>query len=235
MKNKIGIIGGSGAFATSHLLQKINEYSVTLNNALDDADFLNTVIISTPYNYLNFKGESKYDTYNNLLINVHDLEKIGCNIIVFACNTLYQFFSRINNDKMNQDSIILNLPQLVCHFIDKEETKIGILCSEKTRELNIYQPFLNKNQKLIYPTNEFQQSINYCIRSVIQNKIDKQTKQVMDICLLSLFEQNVDSVIIGCTELSIIKPQKINKPIYDSVDLLAIFLNTNLKEKNESL
>ena len=46
---------------------------------------------------------------------------------------------------------------------------------------------------------------------------------------ISALIKNVDSVILGCTELSILKPKPINKKIYDSVELLAIYLNQNFK------
>ena len=87
----------------------------------------------------------------------------------------------------------------------------------------------NLNKTLIYPPINIQSSVNFCINSVIKNDINKQTKQIFDICLYSLFEKNVDSVILGCTELSILKPKPINKKIYDSVELLAIYLNQNFK------
>lgn len=231
MKNKIGIIGGSGAFATSFLLQKINEYSTHIHKSKTDSDFLHTVTVSTPLTHLDFKGNSQKDTFSHLLANLHSLEDMGCNIVVMACNTLHEYWEQLNSHKKLQSTIVLNLPQVVTSFVDKEEKRIGILCSEKCRSLDIYKPFLEINgQKLVYPSLEVQQIINHCINSVIQHDNDKKFKQLLDVSLYSLFEQNVDSVILGCTELSILKPVKMNRNLYDSVELLAIFLNQHFKE-----
>lgn len=231
MKNKIGIIGGSGAFATSFLLQKINEYSVIMYKSKTDQDFLHTVTVSTPLTHLDFRGNSHKDTLKNLLDNVHQLESIDCNIIVLACNTLHEYWQYLNENKRFEHTIILNLPQIVSSFVDKKEKKIGILCSEKCRMLDIYKPYLQENnQEIFYPSFEVQQTVNYCINSVIQNDQSKHFKQLLDISLYSLFEQEVDSVILGCTELSILKPSKVHRNIYDSVELLAIFLNQHFKE-----
>lgn len=230
MKYKIGIIGGSGAFATSHLSQKINEISVIMYGAKSDADFLDTVTVSTPYSFLDYKGNSTKSTVDNLLKTLNQLESIGCNVIVMACNTLHQYWSYLNNHKLNENTILLHLPQIVSSFIESDEETIGLLCSEQSRFIDIYKPHLiDLNKTLIYPPINIQSSVNFCINSVIKNDINKQTKQIFDICLYSLFEKNVDSVILGCTELSILKPKPINKKIYDSVELLAIYLNQNFK------
>lgn len=231
MKNKIGIIGGSGAFATSFLLQKINEYSVHMYKSKTDQDFLHTVTVSTPLTHLDFRGNSHKDTLKHLLDNVHQLESIDCNIIVMACNTLHEYWQYLNENKRSEHTIILNLPQIVCSFVDKSDKRVGVLCSEKSRMLDIYKPYLEKHEhQLVYPSFEIQQSINYCINSVIQNDHSKQFKQLLDISLYSLFEQEVDSVILGCTELSILKPPKMHRTLYDSVELLAIYLNQHFKE-----
>lgn len=231
MHNIIGIIGGSGAFATSFLLQKINEYSVLLHNAKKDSDFLHTITITTPLNYLDYKGNSDSDTLPHLLKNVHDLEKIDCNVIVMACNTLHQYHNQLLIQKKHNDTIILNLPQVVCSFLQPSYKKIGILCSEKSRLLNIYQNFIDKNnQEIIYPSKEVQDNINYCINSVIAYDNSFKVKKLLELAIDSLFERNVDCVILGCTELSIIKPLKSTRNIYDSVELLAIFLNQHFKE-----
>lgn len=231
MHNIIGIIGGSGAFATSYLLQKINEYSVFLHKAKNDSDFLHTITITTPFTYLDYKGNSQKDTFSHLLKNVHDLENIGCNIIVMACNTLHQYHNQLVAQKIKPHTVILNLPQVVCSFLNISDKKIGILCSEKSRLLNIYDDFIDKdNQQIVYPSLEVQESINYCINSVIEYDNRIKFKKLLDLAIDSLFQQNVDCVILGCTELSILKPVKTTRNIYDSVELLAIFLNQHFKE-----
>lgn len=230
MKYKIGIIGGSGAFATSYLLQKINETSVAMYGSKNDSEFLDTVTVSTPYSFLDYKGQSTKATIENLIKIMHQLETIDCNVIVMACNTLHQYWSVLNNKKLKNDTVLLHLPKIVAGFIENDEENIGVLCSEQSRFLDIYKSPLNDyNKKIVYPPINIQSSINFSINSVIQNNINKQTKQIFDICLYSLFEKNVDSVILGCTELSILKPKPINKKIYDSVELLAIYLNQNFK------
>lgn len=236
MEHKIGIIGGSSAFATSFLLQKINEYSVYIHKSKNDNDFLHTVTVSTPFTHLDFKGNSQKDTLKHLLDNLHELEDIKCNVIIMACNTLHEYWEKLNSLKKNESTILLNLPQIVTSFVDVKEKRIGVLCSERCRQLDLYKPFLEmNNQKIIYPDMSIQQTINYCINSVIINDTSKQYKQLMDISLYKLFEQDVDSIILGCTELSLLKPPKINKTIYDSVELLAIFLNQHFKKQNENL
>lgn len=231
MHNIIGIIGGSGAFATSYLLQKINEYSVLLHKAKSDSDFLHTVTVTTPLTNIDYKGNSKNNIFSHLLENVHKLENFGCNVIVMACNTLHQYHQQLVLQKLNNHTIILNLPEVVCSFLDTSHTKIGVLCSEKSRLLNIYQDFIDNNtQQIVYPSDKIQQSINYCINSVIENDNRTQFKQLLNLAIDSLFEQNVDCVILGCTELSILKPLKSIRNVYDSVELLAIFLNQHFKE-----
>lgn len=230
MKNKIGIIGGSGALATSFLLQKINEYSVVIHKSKTDSDFLHTVTISTPLTHLDFKGNSQKDTLSHLRDNLHQLEDMGCNVIVMACNTLHEYWETLNKSRKNEQTILLNLPQIITSLVEPTEKRIGVLCSEKCRQLDLYKPFLElNNQKIVYPDMTIQQAVNTCINSVLQHDTKKEYRQLMDISIYKLFEQDVDSIILGCTELSILKPQKINKTIYDSVELLAIFLNQHFK------
>lgn len=230
MTNKIGIIGGSGAFATSFLLQKINEYSAYIYKSKTDSDFLHTVTISTPHTNLDAKRNSQKDTFMCLLSNLHELEDMNCNVIVIACNSLHEHWESLNSARKNENTVLLNLPQIVSSFVEKDEKTIGILCSDRCRELELYKPLLKlNNQRILYPTQQIQDTITDCIKSVTMNDTRKQFKHLMDISLYSLFEQNVDSVIIASAELSIIKPIRVNKNLYDSVDLLAIFLNENYK------
>ena len=88
MKYKIGIIGGSGAFATSYLLQKINETSVAMYGSKNDSEFLDTVTVSTPYSFLDYKGQSTKATIENL-IKISNIIKT-CSIAAFC----YAFFLR---------------------------------------------------------------------------------------------------------------------------------------------
>lgn len=231
MNHKIGIIGGSGAFATSFLLQKINEYSVLLHQAKSDSDFLHTVTITTPFTNLDYKGYSLENSFSHVLNNVHDLESIGCNIIVMACNTLHQYWHKLTLHKRKSNTIILNLPEIVCSFMEQPEQRVGILCSQQTRELNIYEQFLTQqNKHIVYPSLQIQDKINTCINSVISNQNIVESKHNLELASDSLFQQNIDCVILGCTELSIIKPTKTVRNIYDSVELLALFLNQHFKE-----
>lgn len=233
MKHKIGIIGGSGALATSFLLYKINEYSTHIHHSKTDSDFLHTVTISTPFTHVDFQGNSQPDTLLHLVENLHDLEDISCNVIVMACNTIHEYWTTINDHKKNDNTLLLNLPQVVTSFIDKNHKKIGILCSEKSKELNLYESFLDpdNHQTLVYPDHHIQHTINECINAVIRYDTHPQYKELLHMAIDSLLAQNVDCVILGCTELSLLKPTNFNpQKIYDSVELLAIFLNQNFKD-----
>ncbi len=231
-KDTIGIIGGSGAFATSYLLQKINEYSVLMHQASNDQDFLHTITISTPFTALNHQGFPSKNTLHHLIQLLHQLESIDCNIIVLACNTLHQYWENLNQAKIHSSTTILHLPQIVSSYVSSKDKIVGILSSEQTRLLQLYEPFLQFHQKLIYVPLKIQSKINDCIQSVIQNKIDVQIQQNFHDCLAYLFDNQVDSIILGCTELSILKKFITYPKIYDSVELLAMYLNQYFSGKS---
>lgn len=235
MKYKIGIIGGNGAFATSHLVNKIHEFSVSLYGAKTDADFLDIVTISTPSIFVDNQGNTNQKTVDNLIKVFKQLENIECNVIVIACNTLHQYWHLLDKNKQS-NTIFLNLPYIVSSFLKKNENQIGIISSEQTRLLNIYDPFLSINYKnIIYPEKKIQKLVNICIQEAIENKINTKNQKYFNQIVSSMFEKNIHSLILGCTELSLFYQKEKHKKVYDSIDLLAIYLNQHFKGSYESL
>lgn len=221
--DKIGIIGGSGAIASSFLLKRINELSVTFRNAKNDNDFFDIVLIQTSENGLDEQGNLTEKTRDNLLKNIHHLEMMDCDVIAIACNTVHYHYDYLNSLKKNEKTEIINLPELVYSFVPDKKT-VGILCSSQSRKskLGVYSEgiFLNDHE---------QEFLDSCISAVIENKISEKNISDFEKCLGFLKDKGAKSVILGCTELTFYRNKIDDIDIYDSVELLSFYLNVRGK------
>ena len=222
MKYDLGIIGGLGPLASSYLYEMITKKS----NAKKDQDHLNIILLSHPSipdrtKYILKKSDNSPLPY--LIEDAKLLEKLGVKMISIPCNTSCYFHEELQK-KINIP--INNLIKNTVKYIKEKNIKnVAILATKGTIKSILYQKELEKkNINYITPN---QDKIMEIIYDYI--KTGKEvTKEIFDECIKDI---KTDAFILGCTELSLLKP-KLN--LTDNfIDPLEIEVDNILKYFNK--
>ena len=172
------------------------------------------------------KNLKKYkNVLKSLIAGCRLLQKNKCKFIVMPCNTAHYWHKDI------QKSIkipILSMPKEVFLYTKKtckNNSKIGILCTEATLETKVYNKYFDKNFSLISPSKSIQKkSVNKAINLVKMGKV-KDAERALKPAVNYLLKKNCKKIILGCTEIPIaIFAYKSFKKVKES----KIFIDPNL-------
>ena len=218
----IGILGGMGTQAGLDFCNKLAK----LNKGKTDQQYPLFVL----YNKSNIPGRPenlhKYNkVLKSLLAGCKFLEKSKCKYIVIPCNTAHYWF----DDLQKKTKIhIMSMPKEVYIYAEKtckQNSKIGILCTEATLSTKIYNKYFDKNYKLLSPNKPLQKkSVNKAIHLVKMGKV-KDAEKVLRPAVKYLLKMKCKKIILGCTEIPIaIFAYKSFKKVKES----RIFIDPNL-------
>ncbi|MBE6827076.1 MAG: aspartate/glutamate racemase family protein [Ruminococcaceae bacterium] len=218
----LGVLGGVGPLATIYFADLV----VKMTDAKTDQEHIAMVIL----NHSSIPDRTEYildkSKPNPLPVMVRDakvLEEDGCSYIVIPCNTAHYFYDEIQKSVNVPIINILEETVKYCESTVPGIKKIGVLATEGTVKSESYQRIINKHSlECVLPDGEDQRSL----MNIIYNQV--KAGQEVDIfefqrIIGNLKKQGCDAVILGCTELSIIKKDfNIDRPdIVDSMECLA--------------
>lgn len=203
MEKRIGIIGGMGPMASQLFYKMVTEHTV----AAKDQDHVRLIVLSDSgmpdRTGAILSGEIE-EVKARMLADAKLLENAGCSALCVTCNTAHFFVDLIKNE--------VGVPFI--HMIDETSKKmaekfpggtIGIMATDGTIKTELYQKALKKYGLTPFkPSAEVQKLVMHEIYDCIKagkpydadawQKIEKEFK-----------DNNCDSVLLACTELSVIK------------------------------
>ncbi len=215
----LGIIGGLGPMATVCLLELL----VRMTEARRDQDHLNAVVYhqpSIPDRTAYILGKSRDNPLPALLSLAEKLngQELGC--VIMPCNTAHYFYDDLS---AALKAPLLHIIRETAAYLKKAGIKTaGIMATEGTIACGLYQKELSAldirwtlpqegNQKLVMELIYDQVKAG---RAVEMTKFHQVTAQ--------LFQQGADCVILGCTELSVIKKtEDVGPRCLDALEVLA--------------
>lgn len=215
---KIGIIGGAGPEAGSLLFTTIVRL-YQQQGSWKDNDFPQMVLLNYPFSEMLVQADKNILT-QELQDAVNQLESIGCEIIVIACNTLHVFVPFIKF-KAQFFSIVDSV------LAEAEKRKINSALFIGTLTSSFTHLYNNKKIKII--DLEFL-AINDLIESILKNQYSEESAYLLS-KIINQKKSTFDAIILGCTEFSVLHqkyPLKTNKIILDSTELLARVILKNV-------
>ena len=215
----LGILGGLGPMSTVYFYELLTAHT----QAQTDADHIDLIIssrASTPDRTAFLLGRSKDDPFPAMREELHRLKNAGAELLVIPCNTAHTFYEKL---QAASDAPILNIiEQTVAHLKRGGIKQFGLLATEGTVRSGAYQHFCKSNQiTCILPTDEEQAEISaFIYRDIKQNRpVDMERFfKIAD----ALRARGCERLVLGCTELSLLKKQGLSDEIYvDSLEVLA--------------
>lgn len=215
----LGILGGIGPEASAVFYYKLIKEIQKRKLVEKNSDFPRIVMNSIPAKELFSCSKDKIHL-KEYLEGIKDLNNNKVNLITIVCNTAYNY---LNELKRISNSQIINLIEEVKRRIDKKKRYL-ILASSSTINSNIYS-FKGIDIKL--PSKTEMRIIDDLIFNYnLGKKVKKNYRQLIPLIVSSIKEKR--TIILGCTELSLIFGRKLSNKL-DTFDILIESTLNNLK------
>ena len=221
MKNiTVGVLGGLGPMASVYFYEMV----VNMTDAKTDQEHVDMIITNratTPDRTAFIVGDSNEDPSNVLVDDAKKLEKYGVDFIVMTCNTAHYFYEKIA--KSINIPLVNIVEETIKHAKATNHKKLGILATTGNVQTNLYQDMCKKYdiEFLVLDKNRQSKIMEIIYDDIKSGKPGNMDKfnSIVDY----LKENNCDGVILGCTELSILKnDNNLNGDFYiDSLEVLA--------------
>ncbi len=219
-RKTLGVIGGVGPLATAYFMEKV----VDLTESDTDQQNVDMIVLnhcSIPDRTAYILDRTKENPGPAMARDARTLEKMGVGAIVIPCNTAYYFCDEI--------SAGLSVPFLNMISLSAEELKragakcVGVMATTGTIQTGLFQSALEKlGLKSVVPCEQDQNKIMRIIYNEVKANLPV-TIEDFYAAASHLKERGCDRIILGCTELSVIKERfNLSKTYIDSLDILAV-------------
>jgi aspartate racemase len=242
----LGIGGGVGPMAGVGLHIKVIENTITdgtdqthftvhhlsqSEDLLDRTKFLNGEITENPGN-----GMAKVMSS----LQASTMEYGGTAVAGVPCNTFHapaiwdQFVLKLQEENIDQVVKVVHMLEETVSYIKESVsgvTKIGLMSTTGTRNVRVYHELLESDYTVIEVPWEMQDELHDSIYNTewgIKAQSSPVTQQVTDnfnTYVNNLIEQGAQAVILGCTEIPLVLPERYfngtDIPLVDPVDALA--------------
>ena len=219
MPQTLGILGGLGPMATVYFYDMLVRHT----KATCDQDHLDVIIssrASTPDRTSYILGQSTENPFDIMARDAQRLVTFGADVLAIPCNTAHYFYDRLNE---TISVPILNMvEETVLEAKARGCCRVGILATSGTVQTGTYSRMCERHGlEFVCPDESRQQDLmNVIYGDIKQGKRPDMARffAVAD----SLKRQGCTRVILGCTELSIIKKdEKLDAFYLDSMSVLA--------------
>lgn len=216
---KLGIIGGLGPLATAYFMQRIIEFT----DAATDQDNIEMIIYNCPSipDRTGFiLGNSNESPLPKILELAQNLEKQNVDYIAMPCITAHYFHDQL------ADSVFVpvsnGIKEAAQYLSEKGIKRVGIMATDGTARMHLFDSvFKDYDIQCIYPNQQAQG----LVMDIIYN--DVKAGQPVEMSEFNsvknqLLEAGAEVVILGCTELSIVKRDNdVGPKVIDIIDVLA--------------
>ena len=167
---------------------------------------------------------------DQLIAGVRKLEQAGSECIVIPCMTVHYFYHDMQ--KAVRIPILHMVEEIVKRVQAARITKVGLLTSESSQRLRLYESALHAHGiQALHVSQTQQQALNEIIFQVMKGVQGPLDTACLKSVIADLCAQGAESIIIGCTELPLAITQKdVAVPLLDSLQIMAeVSLSHSLK------
>lgn len=198
----LGVLGGLGPAASAYFLEMVTEHTKAECDQ-DHIDLLLSSRASTPDRTAFITGKSDKNPLPVMIRDARYLESCNVSAIVIPCNTAHYFIDEIRHAvSVPVPSIIT---ETVAHIKRAGYKKAGILATDGTLRARSYQIECEREGvEWEVPSAEDQSALMELIYGDVKRGDKIDFDKFRAVCK-NLFDKGCDTLILGCTELSLIK------------------------------
>ncbi len=216
---KLGVIGGLGPMATAYFLELV----VRMTDAARDQDHLDMIIFntpSTPDRTAYILGRSMVSPVGPMIATGRSLAELGADVIAIPCITAQYFYDELA--EAISRPILHTIRETAEHLRQCGVRAAGIAATDGTIAARLFQKELDAyGIRSIIPSERAQRHVMELIYDDIKAGIPPDMGKFGD-AAEELRRNGAEAVILGCTELSLIKRDYPLGPGYlDAMEVLA--------------
>ncbi|MCL2286457.1 MAG: amino acid racemase [Firmicutes bacterium] len=217
----IGILGGMGPMATMAFYQML----INAQTIKTEQDYLDTIIYSKtsiPDRTAFILGRSYVSPVNSLMAAATALEQAGAGFIAIPCVTSHYFYDEIAKAV---NIPVINMPEELAAYVKSRGiTSVGLLATDGTVQSRVLHNAMEPlGINVITPDSAGQQFLMELIYGIKQGqRIIGESFATVESTLYSHGAQNI---ILGCTELTLVKDEMCP----ESIDVLDVLVQAALK------
>ena len=233
----LGVIGGLGPIATAHFIELI----IRMTEAQTDQEHLDMIIYNRPSipdrtSYI--LDQSKPNPLPEMIRVGNALARQGAKLIAIPCMTAHYFHADLT--RYIEAPIVHAIHETAAHLKKHGISRVGIMATDGTIRSKLFQQELEKHGITpVIPGEKGQK----CVMSVIYDDIKANRPAGMDkfdLAARDLREAGAQAIILGCTELSLVKRDyPIGAGYLDAMEVLArrcvLECGGRLKEEYQNL
>lgn len=236
-KTTLGVIGGLGPIATAHFMELV----IRMTEARTDQEHLDMILYNRPSipdrtGYI--LDSTKPNPLPEMIRVGNALARQGAKLIAIPCMTAHYFHRELT--RYIEAPIVHAIHETAAHLKRHGITKVGIMATDGTIRSKLFQQELERHgMEAIIPGEQGQK----CVMSIIYDDIKANRPADMDkfhFASSELREKGAQAIILGCTELSLVKRDyPIGAGYLDAMEVLAqtcvIRCGGKLKEEYQEL
>lgn len=202
MSKKLGVIGGLGSKATAYFFNQL----VDLTEAHNDQEHIELLIHNHPQipdRTAYIIGASDDDPMPYLLEDAKTLIAAGCEFIYVPCNTAHYFINQF--EEALKARFVHMIDETVTHVKKLGHQKVLLLATTGTIQTRLYQEAFTAQSVVCEVLPEHLQHDLMClIYDKIKSGYDVNESEIQPFIDFAQ-QHDVDAIILGCTELSLLK------------------------------
>lgn len=216
----LGILGGLGPMSGVYFCEMLIRHT----RAERDQEHLNFLLSSradTPDRTAYILGASHEDPVPVMRREVEKLATAGADLIAIPCNTAHYFYDAVA--EVASVPILNIIETTAAYCAARGFSSVGVLATEGTISSGAYEQALHTHGiEYLIPSKADQRIIGSIIYEDIKQGKDPDPTEFFRICD-DLFHRGAKTVILGCTELSLLKRSfGLGEEYTDSLEVLAL-------------
>lgn len=199
---KAGVIGGLGPMAMVYFLQLITE----MTDAATDQEHIELLVHSKPQTpdrtgyILGRSTENPLPVLAEVGIN---LKNSGADVIAIPCITAHYFQQEL--EKQIGCPILHAIEETAAYLQKEQVTKVGLMATDGTIESKLFQQVMERYGIFCYvPKKENQANVMHLIYNNVKAGKQPEMERFQQVAE-ELFLAGAQVILLGCTELSLIK------------------------------
>lgn len=137
-----------------------------------------------------------------------------------ACNTAHILHHKL--EKVSRVPFISMINETAKQVYSDNYREVGIMGTPSTIKYGLYQTALSKyGISTLTPTKKQFVILDSVIRNILSGKTSESDRRKLVSIADSLKKKGAEGIILGCTELPLIFPERYSLPVYNSTQILA--------------
>ncbi len=218
-KPVVCILGGMGPQASSRLLSMIID-KLSVSGNLNSGDFPEIVVDSVPVPDFISDLKNRDIALQMLKKRVRLLNSFQPDCFAIACNTAHILLDELQ--ACTKSRFVSIVDEVVKQVARKDIKSVGLLASPTTINTGLFQKALGQVKvKVIRPDDFELRAIDFVIRRVIGGRVSQKDARFLVSVARGLKKSGAQGIILGCTELPLIFPDKLDLPVFNTLEILA--------------